>query len=108
LAIAWLGIWVADFTATYAFTVLICAGSGGRRHGLALVPILGGVLTLLSVAALGAIVWRALATGRARTGAAPEAEARRFGQGLALTAAALALAAVAWNAIPLLWLPPCR
>ena len=84
-------VWAAHFTAIYALTALACARDAADAVRMAI-----AIATLVAAAVAAAIVvreWRRRAA---------------FEGWLAAAIAALAFVAIAWQAVPMLVLAPCR
>ncbi len=88
-------LWAAHFTALYLVVAAQC--SPALAPGMPSVGWLWGVTALASAACV-ALLWQA------RTALAPDAGLVRLAQA---GSALLALAAIAWNAVPLLLLDGC-
>lgn len=83
-------IWAAHFAAIYGLTALACA-----RNAPQLVLPAVAVPTFAAAALLVVVLWRGIARRKA------------FESWMSATVAAFSLLAVAWEAIPVLMVPPC-
>jgi hypothetical protein len=104
--LAGLLIWGAHLTLIYAFTALACARrfAGIDILGVGVVPLAVGLATLLALAALAAVLRRALGRRSSAHGTAPD---NAFIDYVTAAAAILALFGVLWQALPILLIPPC-
>jgi hypothetical protein len=99
-------IWAAYFMLAYGFAALACAHgfAGVEIAGIAIVPLVAGAAALLALAGSAGM----LLFSRRRAPAAPApSETAQFLRSTALWAALLALIAIAWTALPLLFFPRC-
>jgi len=99
-------VWTASFTAAYSIAAFVCARGLGDEAvlGIALLPFSLGVVTLAALAATGFI---ALAAYRRRPKAGAEAEPRAFVRTTALLVALLAIVGIVWNGLPALLFAGC-
>ena len=91
-------IWAIHFMAIFAFTTLACARELGDVEWLG-IGVVTWVLGALSLAALAATLAVIAFTLRLRE--------RGFVEWISASVAGLAALAIAWEALPVLLLPPC-
>lgn len=103
----WVGplVWAAHFLAIYGFTALACERNvTASAFGVGIVIWFIGIATLLAVLALGITIWLAVREGRSSASLPAPFE---FMRSLTLAIATLAMLAVVWEALPLIFLPIC-
>lgn len=96
-------IWAADFLFIYVLAALACARGFAATEiaGVRLVPFAAMLATLLALAGTAAVMWSA----RQRTRRASDRDRpAEFVSFLVLALGALALLAIAWNALPVVML----
>jgi hypothetical protein len=96
LALAGPIVWAGHFIGVYLTEALLCPAQGSATH--AIVRAIGGVLTVLALAALFALVMRNRRDDRA---------GRSTELFFALPLTLLSVLAVLWTSLPLLVLPAC-
>src|ERR671926_108044 len=101
-------VWFARFLAGYGFTGLICARPTWPQElfGVSTVTFGVGLMTILALAANGAVGWHA--AGRLRSTPARGTENGRFVHATAAAVVALGTIAIVWETIPILMIPACR
>jgi hypothetical protein len=83
-------VWAAHFMAIYGITALACArGSPG------LVPWAIGIASIIAIGLVFLLIWIAFK------------DIGAFGNWLSAAVASLALLAIVWQAVPVLWVPAC-
>ena len=98
-------VWAAHFLALYAFTALACARSGTSGwFGIGAVPWFIGAVTLAAAAALLVTIGIA---GRHGWRAEAVPEPAGFVRWLSAAGAGVALLAVLWEALAVIWVPVC-
>lgn len=97
--------WAIHFLAIYGFTALACARDiAAGAFGVGIVAWFVGAATVLAVVVLGFTIWFAAREG---SHGAPLPDPSGFVHWLTLAMAALAMLAVVWEALPLMFLKHC-
>jgi hypothetical protein len=105
--IAPLIVWTLHLSVLYGGTALACARGfdGDRVFGLPILSFGIGTATVIALGGVGYLMARAYLTlGPGSNGDWPT---RRFVSWLTLTAGALAIVAIIWEAVPVLIVPAC-
>ncbi len=101
-------VWAAAFTAAYTVAAIVCARRLGDVAvlGIAMLPLSIGAITVVALAATGAIAvaaYRRRPAGGSRDNAGPHG----FVHAMALIVALLAIVAIVWNGVPALFFATC-
>lgn len=99
-------IWALHFAAIYVYVALVCARGDAQSQwlGVPVMRLLIGAMTLVAIAALALVLWKAL---RGDWHADARAAGQPFVAWIAAAVAAYGVVAVLWAALPTIWVAAC-